>query len=169
MTLHLDESIIIGTLQISGSDAIKRKKVAMVFSASNMASSILTSTICAPLATCSRAISSAWPYSPSRINRANFADPATLVRSPTLTKPVTSFNFKGSKPLSADWGAASGTTRGFAPSKVSAISLIWGGVVPQQPPTILTKPLSANSRNCAAMYSGLSSYPPKAFGKPAFG
>ncbi|MNS11741.1 hypothetical protein D3C72_432880 [compost metagenome] len=50
-----------------------------------------------------------------------------------------------------------------------AIARIWSGVVPQQPPVILIKPLSANSFKKAAVCSGVSSYSPKAFGKPAFG
>ena len=41
--------------------------------------------------------------------------------------------------------------------------------MPQQPPTILTNPLSANSSKWEDIYSGLSSYPPNAFGNPAFG
>ena len=46
---------------------------------------------------------------------------------------------------------------------------MWSGVVPQQPPVMLIKPLSANSFKKAAVCSGVSSYSPKAFGKPAFG
>ena len=44
-----------------------------------------------------------------------------------------------------------------------------GGVVPQQPPTMFTSPLSANSRMIEAVSSGFSSYSPKAFGRPALG
>jgi hypothetical protein len=43
------------------------------------------------------------------------------------------------------------------------------GVVPQQPPTMLRKPLAANSRRISRGLRGVSSYSPKAFGKPAFG
>ena len=43
------------------------------------------------------------------------------------------------------------------------------GVVPQQPPTMLTSPDVANSRMIAAICSGVSSYSPNAFGRPAFG
>jgi hypothetical protein len=43
------------------------------------------------------------------------------------------------------------------------------GVVPQQPPTRFSSPLSANSPRAAAMCSGVSSYSPKAFGRPGVG
>jgi hypothetical protein len=35
---------------------------------------------------------------------------------------------------------------------------MWSGVVPQQPPRMLTKPLSANSRSSEAVSAGSSSY-----------
>src|SRR5690606_23230880 len=41
--------------------------------------------------------------------------------------------------------AAAGT-RGATPLTASAIARIWSGVVPQQPPTRLSSPASANSR-----------------------
>ncbi len=46
---------------------------------------------------------------------------------------------------------------------------MWAGVVPQQPPTMFTSPDRANSSSIPAVSSGVSSYPPKAFGRPAFG
>jgi hypothetical protein len=42
-------------------------------------------------------------------------------------------------------------------------------VVPQQPPTMFTKPDVANSRTSEAVMSGSSSYSPNALGSPAFG
>ncbi len=42
-------------------------------------------------------------------------------------------------------------------------------VVPQQPPTMLSQPFLAHSPMMAAMFSGVSSYSPKALGNPAFG
>ncbi len=59
ITLHLDESIMIGTRAMSGSAAISLRKVTIASSESSSPSSMFTSTICAPLATCSRATSSA--------------------------------------------------------------------------------------------------------------
>ena len=41
------------------------------------------------------------------------------------------------------------------------------GVVPQQPPIILTKPSATKSRRFSAVISGVSSYPPNVYGKPA--
>jgi hypothetical protein len=43
------------------------------------------------------------------------------------------------------------------------------GVVPQQPPTTFTSPARANSPSNALVTSGVSSNPPNAFGRPAFG
>ncbi len=66
-------------------------------------------------------------------------------------------------------GATSGTTRGLASAAASAIALMWSGVVPQQPPTRLTNPAVANSPTTDAIASGVSSYSPNAFGRPALG
>ena len=49
------------------------------------------------------------------------------------------------------------------------MAAMWSGVVPQQPPTMLTSPAAANSPTTAAISSGVSSYSPKAFGSPALG
>ena len=53
---HLELSIITGTREMSGSDAISLRKVDMAFSPSSRPSSMLTSMTWAPLSTCSRAI-----------------------------------------------------------------------------------------------------------------
>ena len=55
MILNLEESIIIGILAISGSDCNKFKKVVIAFSPSSRASSMFTSSTCAPPSTCCRA------------------------------------------------------------------------------------------------------------------
>jgi hypothetical protein len=51
------------------------------------------------------------------------------------------------------------------------MAAMWSGVVPQQPPTMLTRPAVANSRSSADVVGGSSSYPVGAsgFGRPAFG
>ena len=49
------------------------------------------------------------------------------------------------------------------------IARMWSGVVPQQPPSRLTRPLAANSLSNSAVSSAVSSYSPNAFGRPAFG
>ena len=48
-------------------------------------------------------------------------------------------------------GAISGTTRGLCGATALAIAAIWSGVVPQQPPTMLTRPAAANSPISRAM------------------
>ncbi len=59
ITLHLDESTITGMRAMSGSDMIRLRKRVIAFSESIRPSSMLTSRICAPLATCWRATSTA--------------------------------------------------------------------------------------------------------------
>ena len=59
MTDHFEESIMIGTREMSGSAAMRLRKVSMAFSESSMPSSMLTSSMLAPLSTCWRATSSA--------------------------------------------------------------------------------------------------------------
>jgi hypothetical protein len=63
-----------------------------------MPSSKFISNICAPFSTCSLAICSASSYLLSLIRRKNFLDPATLHRSPILTKFVSFLTLNGSKP-----------------------------------------------------------------------
>ncbi len=59
ITSHFDESIITGTRAMSGSVAIRFRKRTIAAFESSIASSMLTSMICAPLATCWRATSTA--------------------------------------------------------------------------------------------------------------
>ena len=59
ITLQRELSIISGTRAISGSAASRLRKVRIAFSESSIASSMLTSTICAPFSTCWRATTSA--------------------------------------------------------------------------------------------------------------
>ena len=92
-----------------------------------------------------------------------------LVRSPTLTNRVSSVTVTGSRPESRSAGVVAAGVRGVVPSTTPAIAAMWAGVVPQQPPTRFTKPLSANSPRTAAVSSGDSSYSPNALGRPAFG
>ena len=58
MTDHLDESMTTGTRLMSGSAAISWRKVVIASWESSIPSSMLTSSIWAPLSTCWRAISS---------------------------------------------------------------------------------------------------------------
>ena len=59
ITLHFELSIITGTRAMSGSAARRFRKVAIASSPSSRASSMLTSMICAPASTWSRATSTA--------------------------------------------------------------------------------------------------------------
>ena len=95
-----------------------------------------------------------------------------LVRSPTLTNRLSSVTVER---LEARTAACAGRDLGAAraaacPSTASAIAAMWSGVVPQQPPTRLTRPLvgelAERSRPSA---SGVSSYSPNALGRPALG
>ena len=59
ITLHLDESIMTGTREMSGSEDTRFRNVTMAFSESSIASSMFTSITCAPFSTCCRATASA--------------------------------------------------------------------------------------------------------------
>ena len=61
ITDHFDESIMIGTREMSGSEATRFRNVVMACCESSIASSMLTSMICAPFSTCWRATVSASP------------------------------------------------------------------------------------------------------------
>ena len=100
MISHLELSIIIGTRAISGSEAIRFKKFTIASLPSNIPSSMLMSMICAPFSTCNRAISKASLNFSSLINRRNFREPVTLVRSPILIKFDSFVTKSGSKPES---------------------------------------------------------------------
>jgi hypothetical protein len=103
------------------------------------------------------------------MSRAKRAEPVTLVRSPTFTKSDSGPTARGSSPDRRRRVGRSGMTRGGSPATVSAMARMWEGVVPQQPPTMLAKPASANSRMTFAMASGDSSYSPNSLGRPALG
>ena len=81
----------------------------------------------------------------------------TLVRSPMLTKRMSEVSTKGSSPDSRSLGSIVGAARGAMSLMASLMAAMWSGVVPQQPPKMFTRPLSANSLTSPAMYSGLSS------------
>ena len=122
---------------------------------SSMPSSMLTSIIWAPASTCWRATSTAASKSSSRIRRAKRAEPVTLVRSPTLTNSESASTISGSSPDALSPDLVAGIARGASDATASRMAAMWSGVVPQQPPTRLTKPLRANSPKAAAMSSGV--------------
>ena len=130
---------------------------------------MFTSSRFAPPRTCSRATSTAPWSSPPSMSRRNRRDPVTLVRSPIITNPVSGPIAKVSRPLKRVRGGSAGSGRGVIPDTAVAICVMWAGVVPQQPPTMLTSPAPANSASSREVSSGVWSYPPKALGRPAFG
>ena len=64
---------------------------------------------------------------------------------------------------------ARGSARGGRPATASAIAATCAGVDPQQLPATFSSPWRAHSPIAAAISSGVSSYPPSSFGRPAFG
>jgi hypothetical protein len=93
----------------------------------------------------------------------NLAEPAMLHRSPTFRKPRFLSTVSGSSPemrISVNSGLR---CRGFhAPlllplASISSSALMCSGVVPQQPPSMLTSPVSTKSSSDKAKLSGVSS------------
>ena len=170
-TLHFEESIIIGTRAMSGSEAIRLRKMRISSSASSRPSSMLMSSTCAPSSTCLRAMVSASSYFFSLTSRRNLREPATLHRSPMLRKLFSGFTSSRSSPESqsvSDLGGAAGTC-GRLPRASSGKWAMCAGVVPQHPPTMFTSPSSIKSLIWTAIFSGVSSYCPNWFGRPALG
>ena len=98
MISNLEESIMIGILAMSGSLCTRFRKVVIACTPSSNASSIFTSSTCAPFSTCWRATLSASSYLFSLIRRANILEPVTFVLSPTFTKLVSGRMTNGSNP-----------------------------------------------------------------------
>ena len=148
---------MMGTREMSGSVAISLQKRSIAAMESSMASSMLMSMTWAPFSTCWRATASASSKRPSRIMRAKALEPVTLVRSPTLTNRLSPPTLKGSRPDRRSFFSSTGTARGASPATACAIAAMCAGVVPQQPPTMFTRPLCAHSRISPARCSGVSS------------
>ncbi len=158
-----------GTRAMAGSEARRLRNRPMTSGPSSMASSTLTSTICAPPATCCAAMATAASSSPASIALAKRGLPAMFVRSPTFTNAISSVSVKASRPDNRSRGSRVAGTRGATPATASAIARMCSGDVPQQPPTTFTSPSRAKSPTVRAICSGVSSYSPNALGRPAFG
>ncbi|GIT12750.1 MAG: hypothetical protein CM1200mP34_1560 [Verrucomicrobiales bacterium] len=171
MTDHFELSIMIGTREMFGSEAIRLRNRVIAASESSMLSSMFTSIICAPFSTCCRATASASSYWSFLISLAKRGEPVTLVRSPTLTKLDSGRTVNASMPLSRNHGSGLAKRLGSQSATALAISRICPGVVPQQPPTMFSQPLAAQSCNCGANDSGVSGKPvgSSGSGMPAFG
>ncbi len=139
-------STMIGSRAASGSVARRLRNVVIACSASSRSASMFTSSRFAPPRTCSSATSTAPWKSFASIRRRKRADPVTFVRSPTTTNPVSGPITNGSRPEKRGLVSRAGTCRGGSPSTARAIACVCSGVVPQQPPTRLTRPSSANAR-----------------------
>ncbi len=113
ITDQRDESIIIGSFAMSGSEAIRLRNFTMAASESSIPSSIFTSMICAPPSTCWRATDKAASKSPLSMSLENLGDPVTFVRSPILTKRLSSVTVTASSPLKRRKGFGSAGLRGF--------------------------------------------------------
>src|SRR5574344_816814 len=143
-TSHLDESIIIGTLEISGSDATRFKNLTIHSFASIIPSSMFISIINAQFSTCNLATSKASLKFLSFIYFLNFELPVTFVLSPTFINKESLVIFKASNPLSLQAFSITLIFLGERFSTALAMALICSGVVPQQPPIIFIKPLDAH-------------------------
>ena len=168
-TSQSDESIITGTRAMSGSADSMLRKVTIDERASMSPSSMLMSITSAPSATCLRAMAKASSKLRSLTSLRNLREPATLQRSPTLTKRTSGDTSRTSSPLSLIVAGRGAGLRGVLPSTSAGKSLMNCSVVPQHPPIMFTSPSSTNSATSAAMLSGVSSYSPRLLGSPAFG
>ena len=112
MTDHFELSIMIGTREMSGSEAIRFRKRVIDASESSMLSSMFTSIICAPFSTCCRATANASSYWSFLISLAKRGEPVTFVRSPTLMKLDSGRTVNASMPLSRSHGSGLAKRRG---------------------------------------------------------
>ena len=103
---------MIGTREMSGSEAIRFRKRVIDASESSMLSSMFTSIICAPFSTCCRATANASSYWSFLISLAKRGEPVTFVRSPTLMKLDSGRTVNASMPLSRSHGSGLAKRRG---------------------------------------------------------
>ena len=146
MTSHLLESIISGTREMSGSEATSLTKRSIAATPSIIPSSMLTSMTCAPASTCWRATLSAvrvvvlldQPAEPGRAGDVGAL--ADVDEQAVLVDDAAARARTGAGPARSSAARAA-----RLPSTASAIAAMCVGVVPQQPPTMLTSPAVANS------------------------
>ena len=142
----------------------------MAAAPSSSPSSMLTSMMFAPPSTCSRATATACSNCPSRISRANFFEPVTLVRSPIMMKLLSGRITSGSRPLSR----VSGSGRERLARRHVGHGLGDGADVGRRRAAAAADDVQpAVARQIrparAAIISGVSSKPPNALGSPALG
>mmetsp|Transcript_5226 Transcript_5226/g.15529 ORF Transcript_5226/g.15529 Transcript_5226/m.15529 type:complete len:203 (+) Transcript_5226:2752-3360(+) len=154
---NLDESTIMGSLEMSGSGMAMLRNFCIAATPSSMPSSMLMSSTWAPDSAWCFAMSSAFSYSPFMMSFLNLMEPARLQRSPRLRKPnLLRSTSTASRPEMIMRGSAgaSGFCRGLVSLTALASAAMWSGVVPQQPPSMLTRPRSANCFTSVAKASG---------------
>ena len=154
ITDHLEESIMTGTRAMSGSPAIRLRNLTMAACESSMPSSMLTSMICAPLATCWRAMSTAAGIVARLDQLAELGRAGHVGALADIDEQAVGID---GQRLQAAQAAGRGDARhacaAATPATARTTARMCSGVVPQQPPTMLTKPLAANSRKIAAVCS----------------
>ena len=161
---------MIGSRATSGSVATRLRNVVIACSASSRSASMLTSRMFAPPRTCSSATSTAPWKSPASIRR---SEP----RRAGDVRPLADDDEARVRPDHERLETAEARRAGALPAHAGEpvprrhprSPDVCSGVVPQQPPTMLTRPASANSRRKRLVSSGCSSCRPSAFGRPAFG
>ena len=135
ITLHLLESIMTGTREMSGSEAIRLRNVTIAACESSMASSMFTSMICAPFSTCWRATVQRFGVvaaqdQPRERLRAGDVGALADVHEQRVVADV--------RAAPARTAAASSRPRAPAAARtvarLRAMARICAGVVPQQPP-----------------------------------
>ena len=112
---------MIGTREISGSEAIRFRNRVIAASESSMLSSMFTSMICAPFSTCCRATTSASSYWSFLIRFAKRGEPVTFVRSPIFMKLDSGRTVRASMPLSLSHGSGLANRRGSQSQIAAAI------------------------------------------------
>src|SRR6267143_1449820 len=110
--------------------------------------------------------------SSAKISIENLGEPVTLVRSPITTNPNSGVILRGSKPDSRSGAFPESlddtevvppifpvTGCGGSSRACLAKAAICAGVVPQQPPTMLSQPLRTHFKTFGANVSGVSGNP----------
>mmetsp|Transcript_49630 Transcript_49630/g.153276 ORF Transcript_49630/g.153276 Transcript_49630/m.153276 type:complete len:200 (+) Transcript_49630:2571-3170(+) len=156
-TWNLDESIMKGTRETSGSEATRLTKRVMAATPSMRPSSMLKSRMTAPSSTCLRAMASPASKSLFLMSFLKAREPERLQRSPTFMKPSSLVTCSASRPDSIMVLCLVPLGRGVMPLTASAMARMWSGEEPQQPPTMFTQPAAAKPRIASAISAGVRS------------
>ena len=130
---------------------------------------MFTSSRFAPPRTCSSATSTAPWKSFASISRRNRADPVTLVRSPTTTKPVSGRIMNGSSPEKRGCAERGGTVRGGRPSTRARYRVCVLGHRPAAAADEVHEPVLRERAQVAARVRGLLVVQPERVRQPGVG